>query len=131
MQRNQSLCGSGWNSLRDNKSAYQQKVWYLPQITESPTSNSAVLETMRRSLEIAKECKRDTIDVTYDLAIAKIVFQIQFEERPAYDLFINLGSFHIGMALLKAFGKVIADQVAHTYLMNVKSCRRGQFHPSV
>ena len=100
----------GWNSLRDKQPPLHQKIWYLPQINESPTSNSVVIETMRRSLEIAKECKRESIAVTYDLAIAKIALQIQFEERPTFDnLFIHLGSFHIEMALLKAFGKVIAE----------------------
>ena len=66
----------GWNAIRDNKQGTQQKIWYLQQINESPTSYSIVFETMRRFSEIAKECNRDSIAVTYDLAIVKIVLKI-------------------------------------------------------
>ena len=83
---------------------------YLPQINESPTSHSVVAETMRRTLEIAKECGRQTIAVTYDLAIAKISMQIQSEETPTYDsLFVAKGSFHIELAFFSAIGKLIAE----------------------
>ena len=44
---------------------------------------------MRQSQEVAKECKQSYIQVTYDLAIAKVAFQIQSIEKPMFDnLFI-------------------------------------------
>jgi hypothetical protein len=108
----------GWNSLRDTQPIKQQKIWYLQQINESPTSNSVVIETMRRSLEIAKECNRESIAVTYDLAIAKIALQIQNEEKPAYDnLFIHLGSFHLEMAYLKLLAKSLGES-GGPYILN-------------
>ena len=62
---------------------------------------------MRRSLEITAEAHKTTIAVTYDLAIAKIVMQIQHEETPKYDsVFIALGSFHIEITFFKPLGKV-------------------------
>ena len=50
----------GWNAIRDNKQVPTQKIWYLQQISESPSSYSVVFQTMCRSSEIAKECKRDS-----------------------------------------------------------------------
>ena len=64
----------GWNSRNDASSFDQkQKIFYLPQIDQSPTSHSVVLETMRRSQQLAKESKIKEITVTYDLAIANVV----------------------------------------------------------
>ena len=50
---------------------------------------------MRRSQKVARECQEESIAVSYDLAIAKIAFQIQNEECPKFDyIFILLGPFH-------------------------------------
>ena len=65
---------------------------------------------MRRSLCIASESGKQSIAVTYDLAIAKLAMQIQAEEQPAFDnVFVALGSFHIELALFSAFGKLISE----------------------
>ena len=100
----------GWNAKISEALQYTRKMWYLPQINQSPTNHSVVAETMRRSLEIAAEAQKTSIAVTYDLAIAKIVMQIQHEETPKYDgVFIALESFHIEMAFFKVLGKIIAE----------------------
>ena len=52
------------------------KVLYLPQINQSPTIHSILAETMSISLQIAQEAMKNSIVVTYDLAIAKIAMQI-------------------------------------------------------
>eukprot|EP00794_Sanderia_malayensis_P015514 gene15514-17096_t len=76
----------------------------------SPTSHAVVAETLKRFMQIATECGKQGIVVTYDLAIAKIAMQIQDEEMPLYDkVFIALGPFHIEMALFNAFGKYISE----------------------
>ena len=65
----------GWNALSTPPSELPvQKVWYLPQIKQSPTSNSVVKETLRRSLQIAEASGRECIASTFDLAIAKNCF---------------------------------------------------------
>lgn len=52
--------------------------------------------------KIAEEYKQDEVIVTYDLAIAKMAYQIQLMDAPKFNnVFINLGAFHIKMALLK------------------------------
>ena len=67
-------------------------------------------ETLCRSLQIAQEARKNSIVVTYDLAIAKIAMQIQKEESPVYgNIFVSLGSFHIEMAYFKAVGKIISQ----------------------
>ena len=72
---------------------YTQKVWCLPQINQSSTNHSVVVEALRRSLQIAQEAKKKSIAVTYDLAIAKIVMQIQKEESPVIRQYTYLVHF--------------------------------------
>ena len=86
------------------------KVWYLPQINLSPTSNTVVIETLKIAQKIAKGSNRDEISITYDLAIAKLAFKIQSEESPRFDnVFVLLESFHIEMAFFHALGKFIEE----------------------
>ena len=84
-ETNKTPMWTGWNSTGKEEEKFKQQVWYLPQINASPTSRSVVVETMKRSLEMAYEAGRDSISVTYDLAIAKIALQIQAEEKPHFD----------------------------------------------
>ena len=101
---------TGWNSKLLPKSTELQGVWYLPQLNESPTSYSVVAETLRRSLATASANKKDSISTTYDLAIAKMAWKIQQEEKPIYNkVFVTLGSFHVEMAFHSAIGKLIAE----------------------
>ena len=70
----------------------------MPQINESPTSKSVVLERLKRAQKLAIECGQ-AINVTYDLSIAKDAFAIRCEESPLYDnLFISIDPFHIELA---------------------------------
>ena len=76
----------------------------------SPTSHPAVVETLKKSLRIAAECEKQCIVVTYDLAIAKMAYQIQSEEKPKFDsIFVALGAFHFEMALFHAYGQFFAE----------------------
>ncbi|XP_057304270.1 uncharacterized protein LOC130641476 [Hydractinia symbiolongicarpus] len=100
----------GWNSIIFQNTNNLQKVWYLPQINQSPTSIAVVAETLRRAQVIANECGKKNISVTYDLAIAKVAMQLQAEESPKFDnIFVALGAFHVEMAMFSAFGKYIAE----------------------
>ena len=100
-EKNEAPMWTGRNSRQKKKSEEKkiiQKVWYLAQINESTTSNSDVVETLRRSLKIADAANGDSISVTYDLTIAKIGLQVQAEEKPTFDrFFILLAFFHIEM----------------------------------
>ncbi|GFY58523.1 uncharacterized protein TNIN_185801 [Trichonephila inaurata madagascariensis] len=65
---------------------------------------------MEQSKKIAEDLHQRCIQFTYDLATAKVAFQIQATEKPKFDnLFIHLGPFHIMMAYFKAIGQVISD----------------------
>ena len=109
---------AGWNSLNFPDTSIMHKVWYLPQINQSPTTTTVVAETMNRAQRIAHECKKKYIAVTYDLAIAKVAMKIQATEMPKYDnIFINLGAFHVKMAFLKVLGKFI-DESGGPYILN-------------
>ena len=80
-----------------------QKVSYLPPINASPTDNSVVHLTLKMAQQIAEECNSEYMQVTYDLAIARIAFGIQCQEAPKFDnVFIHLGGFHIIMSYFKA-----------------------------
>lgn len=49
---------------------------YLPQTNECPTSHSVVAEILKRSLKTADKANRHSINVTCNLAIAKIALQV-------------------------------------------------------
>ena len=70
---------AGWNAIISAPVDHIHKIWYLPQINQSPTNHSVIAETLRRTLDIAAEAGKTSIAVTYDLAIAKIAMQIQEE----------------------------------------------------
>lgn len=98
----------GYNSLIHQDSSVMQRVSYLTSINKSPTENTVVLETMKQALKIAEECGEKYMQVTYDLAIAKVALQIQSTEKGDYkNLFIHIGSFHVMLAYFKAIGKFI------------------------
>lgn len=100
----------GFNCSKSDNNSLKQIVSYLTPINASPTDRSVVLETMRQSQRICQDVQQTSIQVTYDLAIAKVALQIQSTEKPAFDnLFIHLGPFHIMMAYFKAVGKIIID----------------------
>ena len=75
----------GWNSNLFPRDHETQKIWYLPQISMSPTSQAVVVETLKKSLRIVAEYEKQGIVVTYDLVIAKTAHQIQSEEKPKFD----------------------------------------------
>ena len=108
----------GWNAMLLPKEDQRQKVVYLPQINQSPTSYAVVKETMDRALCVAEECGKESVVVTYDLAIAKMALQIQEEEEPTYDrIFIALGIFHLELAMFRAIGTYIAES-GGPYVLN-------------
>ena len=97
----------GWNAKYSPKNKTTQKIWYLTQINQSPTSISVVAETIRRSLRIALEGQKENVTVTYDFAVAKLVMQIQAKEKPTIDeSFISPGSFHLEMAFFCSWKNV-------------------------
>lgn len=111
----------GFNSQTLIDNSESQIVDYLPQINMSPTSYSAILETLKNAQEIAKQCHQENIIVTYDLAIAKMAMKIQITESPKFDnIFINMGAFHIQMAFLKLLGNTLIPVALKCYLENAK-----------
>ncbi|XP_011858812.1 PREDICTED: uncharacterized protein LOC105556339, partial [Vollenhovia emeryi] len=98
----------GFNSLIHIDDSIKQRISYLTTINLSPTNTAVIQETMIQSLKVAEECGETYIQVSYDLAIAKVALQIQSTENPRFNnLFIHLGSFHVMMAYFKAIGKII------------------------
>ena len=88
---NQLQCGC-WNSEHQpSKDETKQNIFYLPQINHSTKSHCIILETMKRSQQLADECNLKFIPVTYDLATAKKATQIQNHKLPRFDnIFIAL-----------------------------------------
>lgn len=98
----------GYNSLIYDDNTCMQKVSYLTTINASPTSTWVVIETLKQSQKVAEECDETCMQITYDLAIAKVALQLQCMEKPRFDtLFIHVGTFHVMVAFLKAVGKFI------------------------
>ena len=59
----------------------------MSKINQSPTSQPTTSETMRIFLQTGQEAMKNSVAVTYDLAISKIAMQIP-------NRFITLCSFH-------------------------------------
>lgn len=100
---------AGFNSAVTKDDSPQQLISYLTPINASPIAHPVVLETMEQCMKILKEINQPYMQVTYDLAIAKIAFQIKATETsPKFSkLFIHLGSFHIMQSYFKVIGKFI------------------------
>ncbi|GBP86801.1 hypothetical protein EVAR_99881_1 [Eumeta japonica] len=101
---------TGFNSRIINDNTPKQMVSYLTPINSSPTETSVVKLTMTQAQKVGVECDQKYVQVTYDLAIAKIALKIQATEAPKFvNLFIHLGSFHLMMAFFKAIGVFINE----------------------
>ena len=73
---------------------------------------------MKRALKFADHFKKESVAVTYDLAIAKIAMQVQATETLTYDkVFVALGVFHIELSFFSALGKYIAES-GGPYILN-------------
>lgn len=59
----------GWNSQRIVSPQPKQKVVYLPQIDASPTRNGVVVEILDKSQRLKEACNKESMSVTYDLAM--------------------------------------------------------------
>ena len=85
-------------------------VAYMDPISQPPTRNDVVQETMLRSLKVADETKMPYHPVTYDLAVALKAYSIQSLKSPTFDrLIILLGHFHVELAFFGAVGTYISD----------------------
>ena len=100
----------GWNTQHRIEKKATEKIWYLPAINQSSTSTAVVKETMKKAQQLAVECGKCEIALTYDLTIAKMAMEIQIEESPTSDnIFVTLGSFHMEMAFFSVIGKYIFE----------------------
>jgi len=71
---------------------------------------------MKRAKNICNENNRQSLSLTYDLAVAKIAYQIQIQESPTFDnIFIYLGAFHIEISFFNAIGKYMLFLAHLTY----------------
>ncbi|GFX70054.1 uncharacterized protein TNCV_4614921 [Trichonephila clavipes] len=102
--------GTGFNSKIIKDTSPKQKVSYLTPINFSPTNVAVVTHTMEQAQVVGKECNQTYVQVTYDLAIAKIAYKIRSTSKPQFNnLFIHLDSFHLIMAFFKAIGVFINE----------------------
>ena len=87
-----------------------QKICYTDPISQSPTNNDVVRETMVRTMRVANETGQQYAVVTYDLQVALKAYSIQAIESPLFDkLLIMLGNFHIELAFFGAIGTLIKE----------------------
>ena len=117
------------NNISPSSAQSTQTIFCLPQINQSPTSIAVGSETLKRALAFANQSERDSIAVTYDLAIAKIAMQLQAEESTKYDkVFVAMGSFHMELAMLGAIGKYIAESGAEHLLNETYVIEKGSLN---
>ena len=137
----------GFNSLIYNGDSPLQTISYLTTINKYPTNTSVVQGMMTQILQVATECYEPYAHVTYDLAKAKIAFQLQITEKPRFNcMFIHLGMFHVMMAYFKSVGKFIdrngltnimvdfgllAEKFANNFLASKHFNRSKRLHPLI
>ncbi|GFX71541.1 uncharacterized protein TNCV_2695291 [Trichonephila clavipes] len=65
---------------------------------------------MEQAQVVGKECNQTYVQVTDDLALAKIAYKIQSTSKSQFNnLFIHLGSFHLMTAFFKTIGVFINE----------------------
>ena len=117
---------TGFNSRIMTDDTPQQLISYLTPINHSPTNNAVVLATMQQCMSALQELNQEYMQVTYDLAIAKIALQIQATESNTFKkLLIHLGAFHIMMSYFKAIGKDINDCGLSTIMVESEMLASG------
>lgn len=117
-QKRFNRCGLDGMPRKKVIRSQRQEIFYLPQINQSPTSTAFFAETLKRALKFADHFKKESVAVTYDLAITKTAMQMQATETPRYDkVFVALGAFHIELSFFSASGEYIAESVG-PYILN-------------
>ena len=98
-----------WNAQHRIDKKVTEKIRHVLAINQSPTL-IAIKKTIKRTQQMAVECRKREIALTYDLAIAEMAMEIQIKEPPTFDnIFVTLGSFHIEMASFSVLGKYISE----------------------
>lgn len=101
---------NGYYSLFVPDTLPKTVIAYMDPISQPPTRNDVVQETMVRSLKVAAENNQEYAVVSYDLAVALKAYSIQALRAPEFDkLIILLGVFHLELALFGALGTYIDD----------------------
>ncbi|GFV41186.1 uncharacterized protein TNCV_1102491 [Trichonephila clavipes] len=110
----------GVNCHRLSNSLASDAIYCVSNGTVKPSKHitlAVVTHTMEQAQVVGKECNQTYVQVTYDLAIAKIAYKIQSTSKPQFNnLFIHLGSFHLMMAFFKAIG-VFRNECGLSHMM--------------
>jgi len=72
----------GWNSLITPGPLGKQRIGYMENINLPPISLDVVVQTLKQSRRVAKECQQQYVIVTHDLAMAKLAMHVQYTEVP-------------------------------------------------
>ena len=104
-----TLMWVGWNAQHRIDKKVTEKIRHVLTINQLPTL-IAIKKTIKRTQQMAVECRKREIALTYDLAIAEMAMEIQIKEPPTFDnIFVTLRSFHIEMASFSVLGKYISE----------------------
>ena len=83
-----------------------------------PTGDAVVMQTLKISQEVVKECGDAFALVSYDLAVAKIARQIQLEREPEFDdCFVMFGQFYTEGSSNSSLGKLI-EGIGGSYVLS-------------
>lgn len=77
----------GYNSQIIEDNSPLQKVSYLTPINSSPTDHFVVYLTLKMAQRIGDECNSKYMQLTYDLAIAKIAYGFNARKRQNSTIF--------------------------------------------
>ncbi|CAH2102424.1 unnamed protein product [Euphydryas editha] len=123
---------AGFNSAVTKDDSPQQLMSYLTPINASPTAHPVVLKTMEQCIKILEEVNQPYLQVTYDLAIAKIAFQIKATETsPKFSNFKAIGKFidGCGLSTIMVENELLASGSVASFIDGKHFNRCKRLHP--
>ena len=103
---------------------------YLKPIMNPITQHSTVQQCLQTSIEISQKLGQQYTFVTFDLAAAKLAYNVIWNNPERYkDVFIHLGAFHIICCYFGAVGKLMTGYGIEEIVLESGICSSGSLNP--
>jgi len=119
---------SGWLSQTADEDADGKlsQIGYLKPILNPITQLSTVQQCLQTSIEISQKLGQQYSFVTFDLAAAKLAYNVMWNNPECYKkVFIHLGAFHIICCYLGAVGKLMTGSGLEEIILESGICSSG------
>jgi hypothetical protein len=121
---------NGWLSkVADAKPIAVSTIGYMKPIFNPATDYSTVQQCLAMSSNAMDRLNQQYVFVTFDLAMAKIAYNIIWHSPDKYGhIIVNLGAFHTMCAYMAALGKMITGSGFEDILIDSGICASGSIN---